>query len=101
MQNKKVVILGAGGTIAGMASNTSGNALSNVQYTAGEVGVADLLEAIPVLRQSNLIETEQVAQVDSKDMSFTVWTALATRGSAPFGARRCGRGCDHPRNRHA
>ena len=79
MQNKKVVILGAGGTIAGMASNTSGNALSNVQYTAGEVGVADLLEAIPVLRQSNLIETEQVAQVDSKDMSFTVWTALATR----------------------
>ena len=79
MQNKKVVILGVGGTIAGIASNPSGNPKSNVEYTAGEVSVPDLVGTIAVLRLSDLIETEQVAQIDSKDMSFAVWTVLAAR----------------------
>ena len=79
MQNKKVVILGVGGTIAGIASNPSGHPKSNVEYTAGEVGVPDLVGTIAVLRLSDLIETEQVAQIDSKDMSFAVWTVLAAR----------------------
>ena len=72
MQNKKIVILGTGGTIAGVASQTS----NNIDYTAAQVGVSDLVGAIAGLNQ---IETEQVAQIDSKDMSFEVWTALANR----------------------
>ena len=72
MQNKKIVILGAGGTIAGVASQAS----NNIDYTAAQVGVSDLVGAIAGLNQ---IETEQVAQIDSKDMSFEVWTALANR----------------------
>ena len=72
MQNRKIVILGTGGTIAGVASQAS----NNIDYTAAKVGVFDLVGAIAGLNQ---IETEQVAQIDSKDMSFEVWTALANR----------------------
>lgn len=73
MHHKKIVILGTGGTIAGMASDVS----SNINYTAGQVGVSQLVGAIDFL--NGAIETEQVAQIDSKDMSFEVWTALANR----------------------
>ena len=73
MQHKKIVILGTGGTIAG----TSSDASSNIDYTAAQVGVSQLVGAIDSL--SGEVETEQVAQIDSKDMSFEVWTALANR----------------------
>lgn len=72
MHDKKIVILGTGGTIAGVASQAS----NNIDYTAAQVGVSDLVGTIAGLSQ---IETEQVAQIDSKDMSFEVWTALANR----------------------
>ncbi len=72
MQNKKIVILGTGGTIAGL----SGNAASNIDYTAAQVGVSALVGALAGLDD---IQTEQVAQIDSKDMTFEVWTALANR----------------------
>jgi L-asparaginase len=76
MQNKTpvVVVLGTGGTIAGTASSAS----DNVGYTAAQLGAADLVTAIPALSAFNL-EVEQVAQLDSKDMSFNVWRDLALR----------------------
>ena len=73
MTDKKIVILGTGGTIAGLASNTS----SNLDYTAALVGVSQLVGAVEGLNSQ--VETEQVAQIDSKDMTFDVWTALANR----------------------
>ena len=76
MQNKKIVILGTGGTIAGLTSSSSGDTSNNIDYTAAQLGISDLVGAIAGLSQ---IETEQVAQIDSKDMSFDVWTALAER----------------------
>jgi L-asparaginase len=76
--HKKVVVLGMGGTIAGR-STTAGD---NVGYKAGEVGVGDLLAAIPslsaVLDGAELV-AEQVAQIDSKDLEDTHWLALALR----------------------
>lgn len=72
MLNKKIVILGTGGTIAGLAANTS----SHIEYTAAQVGVSQLVGDITGLGD---VVTEQVAQVDSKDMSFEVWTQLASR----------------------
>jgi L-asparaginase len=69
-----VVVLGTGGTIAGKAAD----AADNVGYTAGQVGVRQLIEAVPALAQVPL-ETEQVAQLDSKDMSHEVWRTLALR----------------------
>ena len=76
MQNKTpvVVVLGTGGTIAG----TSSSASDNVGYTAAQLGAVDLVRAIPALSAFNL-DVEQVAQIDSKDMSFSVWRALALR----------------------
>ena len=74
MQSKTVVILGTGGTIAG----TSSDASDNLGYTAAQLGVADLVRAVPALAALP-IETEQVAQIDSKDMGFAVWRVLAQR----------------------
>jgi L-asparaginase len=71
---KKIVVLGTGGTIAG----TAAHAADNVGYTAAQVGVAQLLATIPAL-QDQPLHTEQVAQLDSKDMTFEVWRTLAAR----------------------
>ncbi len=77
MQHQKVVILGTGGTIAGTSSGI-GFTADNINYTAGQVGVSQLVEAIPALSRGHLL-MEQVAQTDSKDMSFALWVALAER----------------------
>lgn len=76
MQKKAstVVVLGTGGTIAGTAADAG----DNVGYTAAQLGVAQLVEAVPAL-QATALEVEQVAQVDSKDMSHAVWRQLALR----------------------
>lgn len=68
------VILGTGGTIAGK----SGRPGDNVGYVAGQVTVEDLMLAVPALKGLPL-ESEQVDQVDSKDMHFGLWKRLLTR----------------------
>ncbi len=75
MQGKKIVILGTGGTIAGTAQD----ATDNIGYSASQLGVAQLVQAIPGLASDAELVTEQIAQVDSKDMSFSVWGRLAER----------------------
>lgn len=70
----RVVVLGTGGTIAGRAAAGA----DNIGYTAGQVGVAELLAGIDAPAGITLM-AEQVAQVDSKDMSFELWRALALR----------------------
>jgi len=73
---KKIIVLGTGGTIAGLA----GDPHDNVGYCAAQVGVGQLLEALPKDRRSGArVVGEQVVQLDSKDMSFSTWTALAQR----------------------
>ncbi len=72
MQSKKIVILGTGGTIAGVAINP----LSNIDYIAACIGISQLAGGIAGLGD---VVTEQVTQIDSKDMSFEVWTSLANR----------------------
>ena len=78
MQNVQplVVVLGTGGTIAG----TSASADDNVGYTAAQLGAEHLVRAIPALADAAL-EVHQVAQLDSKDMDFATWLALAGRVS--------------------
>ncbi len=72
-KSKKIVVLATGGTIAGLASDAS----KPQNYTAGQVGVADLLQG--VVHECIELLTEQVAQIDSKDMSFAVWQSLLAR----------------------
>lgn len=77
MVGQTIVVLGTGGTIAG----TSSSAANHIAYQAAQVGVADLLRSVPGLNESvgKSVETEQVAQVDSKDMDFEIWKRLADR----------------------
>ena len=75
MNRQTIVILGTGGTIAGRAATAS----DNIGYTAAEVGIDQLVAAIPGLAKAGPVVTEQVAQLDSKDMSFAVWAKLAGR----------------------
>jgi L-asparaginase len=73
MQNI-VVILGTGGTIAGVAPEGA----SDLAYQAAQLSVEALVKAVPELRDVPL-ETEQVAQVDSKDMTHAIWQLLTQR----------------------
>ncbi|MBS0507791.1 MAG: asparaginase [Proteobacteria bacterium] len=77
---RKIVVLGTGGTIAGR-SDVAG---ANVGYTAGQIGVEQLLAAIPGLQRAagGSLVAEQIAQIDSKDMDFDVWARLAQRCAA-------------------
>ncbi len=73
---KTVVVLGTGGTIAGTAASAD----DSLNYAAAQIAVADLLAGIRPLAHVSL-ESEQVAQIDSKDMSHDVWRLLAERVS--------------------
>src|SRR5688500_12293431 len=69
-----VVVLATGGTIAGAAA-------SDVQagYTSGQVGVEQLLAAVPQAKKPATLRGEQISNIGSQDMNDTVWIKLATR----------------------
>ncbi|WP_440480560.1 asparaginase [Ramlibacter tataouinensis] len=73
MTSNRIVVLGTGGTIAGRGAPGA-----DMGYVAGQIGVGELLAGIPELAGVP-VATEQVAQIDSKDMAFGVWQALAAR----------------------
>lgn len=68
------MVLGTGGTIAG----TGASAVSPLDYRAAVLPVTQLLSSIPSMA-SLPVRAEQLAQIDSKDMSATVWRSLAQR----------------------
>ena len=72
-----LVVLGTGGTIAGSAAS----AADNVSYRSATLPVATLLAALDV-PAGLAVESEQVAQLDSKDMDFATWRRLAVRIAA-------------------
>lgn len=74
MNQRKIVVLGTGGTLAGAAADPA----DNLGYRAGELPIAAVLASVPALRGLPL-ESEEIARIDSKDMSFAVWRALAGR----------------------
>ncbi|MCU0774397.1 MAG: asparaginase [Ideonella sp.] len=70
----RLVVLATGGTIAGSAAS----AADNLGYRSAALPVDALLAGIPT-PSSSAIETEQVAQLDSKDVDETTWQRLARR----------------------
>jgi L-asparaginase len=70
----RVVVLATGGTIAGAAG-------SDVQagYTSGQVGVDQLLAAVPQARKLAQLRGEQISNIGSQDMNDEVWLKLARR----------------------
>jgi len=71
---KKIVVLGTGGTIAGVATSTADSS----DYVAARKAVTDLLAGLPVPPGCEVL-SEQVAQIDSKDMDRAVWQQLLQR----------------------
>jgi L-asparaginase len=69
-----IVVLATGGTIAGAAA-------SDVQagYTSGQVGVEQLLAAVPQAKKLANLRGEQISNIGSQDMSDDVWFKLARR----------------------
>ena len=69
-----VVVLATGGTIAGAAA-------TDVQaaYTSGQVGVEQLLAAVPQAKKLANLRGEQISNIGSQDMNDEVWVKLATR----------------------
>ena len=69
-----VVVLATGGTIAGAAT-------SDVQaaYTSGQVGVDQLLAAVPQAKKLAVLRGEQISNIGSQDMNDEVWLKLARR----------------------
>jgi L-asparaginase len=75
---QEIVVLGTGGTIAGTAASSS----DHTGYTAAQIGIAALLQAVPGLHealQGRALVSEQVAQLDSKDMDFDTMLRIAQR----------------------
>ena len=75
---EKLVFMGMGGTIAGTAASAG----DNVGYTAAQVGVQALLASVPVLQAvlgACEAVSEQVCQIDSKDLVHADWQALRSR----------------------
>ena len=70
----KILILGTGGTIAGKAKG----ALQSVGYEAGVIPVSELLTGIPAnsLLTQIEVQTQQIAQIDSKDVDWGTWLSL-------------------------
>jgi L-asparaginase len=69
-----IVVLATGGTIAGAAG-------SDVQaaYTSGQVGVEQLLAAVPQTKEIATLRGEQISNIGSQDMNDEVWLKLAKR----------------------
>src|SRR5262245_59917250 len=73
-QKPTIVVLATGGTIAGAAG-------SDVQaaYTSGQVGVEQLLAAVPQTKNIATLRGEQISNIGSQDMNDEVWLKLAKR----------------------
>ena len=73
----KIVVLGTGGTIAGLTTGAPGQG----QYRAGQVGIEEILkQALGVdLKPHFELRLEQVCQIDSKDLEVEHWQMLLAR----------------------
>ena len=72
---KKIYVLATGGTIAGSAESDT----ATTGYQAGAIGVDALLDAVPEIRRIAEVSGEQIAAIDSKDMTQEVQLRLARR----------------------
>lgn len=72
---KRIHILAMGGTIAGAA----GDSAATTGYQAGAVGVEELLAAVPQVREVAEVSGEQLAAIDSKDITAAEQLKLVQR----------------------
>ncbi|MGL4852172.1 MAG: L-asparaginase 2 [Phocaeicola sp.] len=73
-QKPNVHILATGGTIAG-----SGQSAVQANYTAGEVSIGTLLDAVPQIKEIANVTGEQIVKIGSQDMDEATWLILSKR----------------------
>lgn len=71
----RIFILATGGTISGVSHNST----DTTNYRAGMLNIDDLLATVPSLKFIARIEAEQIANIDSKDFTFSLWQMLISR----------------------
>ena len=74
LSKPNIHILATGGTIAGV-----GESDIQTKYNSGEVGIDELIEAVPEMKELANITGEQIVDIGSQDMSNDVWLKLAKR----------------------
>lgn len=70
----KIHILATGGTIAG-----AGQSATKSNYSAGQVAISSLLDAVPEINDIAEVTGEQIVSIGSQDMNDDVWLTLAKR----------------------
>ena len=70
-----IVILATGGTIAGIAGNTT----TTVGYTSAAITVESLIEMVPEIEAIANISGQQVVQISSQEMNNDIWLALGKK----------------------
>lgn len=75
MRKKKIYVLATGGTIAGQAADET----ATTGYEAGKIGIETLLAAVPEIQNIAEVAGEQLARIDSKDMTETIQLQLVKR----------------------
>lgn len=73
-----IALVATGGTIAGR----SASAVDTSGYVAGSIPAVELLDAVPQITAIAHIRTEQLCNIDSKDMTPEIWLRLAHRTRA-------------------
>ncbi len=73
-QKPNIHILATGGTIAGTGSSST-----QTNYTAGQVAIGTLLDAVPEINNIANATGEQIVRIGSQDMTDDVWLTLAKR----------------------
>lgn len=73
-QKAKIRIIATGGTIAGVSKSAT-----ETNYKAGELGIYQLLQAVPQVREVADVSGEQLVKIGSQDMNDGVWLKLAKR----------------------
>lgn len=73
-QKPHIYILATGGTIAG-----TGASATQTNYTAGQVAIGTLLDAVPQIKDIAEVTGEQIVKIGSQDMNNEVWLTLAKR----------------------
>ena len=68
--SKSILLIGTGGTIAGLGGDA---------YQAAQLPIDVVVASLGASHAPLDIITEQLAQIDSKDMSFALWERLYTR----------------------
>ena len=76
-QKPNIYILATGGTIAGTGKSATASG-----YTAGQVAIQTLIDAVPQMQDIANITGEQVVNIGSQDMNDEVWLTLAKRINA-------------------